>query len=95
MNALLPIIEQLADAPDDPARARWLLACPLSVLMKYQDTIRNRLRCAFFQEGVDYLESELALCRQVRKSGLPNKDNPLRVGMLGIAGFRAFEATEI
>ena len=95
MNPLLPIIEELADAADHPARARWLLSCPLSVLMKYQDTIRNRLRSAFFQDGVDYLEAELALLRQVRKSGLPNKDNPLRVGMLVIAGFPAFGATEI
>lgn len=95
MNPLLPIIEELASAQDHPARARWLLACPLSVLFKYQDTIRNRLQNAFFKDGVDYLEAELALARQVRKAGLPNKDNPYRAGMLAIGGFRAFEATEL
>lgn len=95
MNPLLPIIEELADAPDHAARARWLLACPLSVLFKYQDTIINRLRNAHFPDGVAYVEAELVLARQVRKAGLPNKDNPHRTGMLATAGFRAFEATEI
>lgn len=95
MNPLLPIIEELADAADHTARAKWLLACPLSILMTYQTTIRNRLRHALFSDGVAYLEAELAMARQVRKAGLPNKDNPLRAGMLAIAGFRAFEATEI
>lgn len=95
MNPLLPIIEELADATDDPARARWLLACPLSVLMKYQDTIRNRLRSAFFQDGVAYLEAELALLRQVRKSGLPPGGNPVRPDMLAIADCVAGDPTEI
>lgn len=101
MNALLPIIEQLGDALDDQARARWLLACPITVLFKYQDTIINRLRNGFFQHGVIYLEAELALARQVRVGGLPNMDNPYRGKLLDIAGFRAsapaaaMEATEI
>lgn len=90
MNPLLPIIEELADAADHPARARWLLACPLSVLMKYQDTIRNRLRCAFFQEGVDYLEAELACLRQVRVNGLGPKNNPMLDAMWTIAGSNPF-----
>lgn len=90
MNPLLPIIEELADAADHPARARWLLACPLSVLMKYQDTIRNRLRNAFFQEGIDYLEAELTLCRMVRKNGLVPGENPLTQAMWTIAGVDPF-----
>lgn len=95
MNALLPIIEELADAADHPARARWLLACPLSVLMKYQDTIRNRLMNAFFREGVAYLEAELALCRQVRRDGVTAIDNPLRADMLAIAAFVPADPTEL
>ena len=95
MNPLLPIIEELASAVDHPTRARWLLCCPLSVLFKYQDTIRNRLLNAFFRDGLDYLEAELALARQVRKDGLPNIDNPHRGSMLAIATTPAIEATEI
>jgi len=95
MNAMLPIIEQLDDALDMPAQARWLLQVPISILVKYQETIINRLRNRFFVDGVAYVEAELALLRQVRKAGLPNKDNPLRASMLAIAGFRAVEATEI
>jgi len=95
MNPLLPIIEQLAEAIDDAARARWLLACPLAILITYSMTIRNRLHCAGFVAGIDYLECELVLARAVRKSGLVTHDNPLRLQMLAIAGFRAVEATEL
>lgn len=95
MNPLLPIIEELADALDHPTRAQWLLACPLSVLFKYQDTIRNRLQAAFFKDGVDYLEGELAMARQVRRAGLPNKDNPYREGMIAIAETPAIAATDL
>lgn len=95
MNAMLPIIEELADAIDHPTRAQWLLACPLAVLFKYQDTIRNRLQNAFFKDGVDYLEAELAMARQVRRDGLPNRDNPYRAGMLSIAGYLPAAETEL
>lgn len=91
MNPLLPIIEELADAPDHPARARWLLACPLSVLFKYQDTIRNRLQNAFFRDGIDYLEGEISMARQVRRDGLPNLDNPYRERMLALGQAAAFD----
>lgn len=91
MNALLPIIEELADAPDHPTRARWLLACPLSVLFKYQDTIRNRLQHALFKDGVDYLEGEISMARQVRRDGLPNLDNPYRDRMLAIGRGPVFD----
>ena len=90
MNPLLPIIEELADAQDHPARAAWLLSCPLSVLFKYQETIRNRLRAAFFREGLDYLEAELALARRVRKAGMTADENPMLQAMWDIAGFDPF-----
>lgn len=94
MNPLLPIIEELADAPDHAARARWLLACPLSVLFKYQDTIINRLRNAHFPDGVAYVEAELVRCRVVRSDGLMTADNPLRAGMMVTAALPAADATE-
>lgn len=66
MSDLLPIIEQLADAPDDATRADWLLRCPLSLLMTYEFTIRNRLRAAGFAGGIDYLDQVLSVLRSVR-----------------------------
>lgn len=85
MNALLPIIEELASARDHGERAYWLLGCPLSILLTYQGTIRNRLQNAFFDEGVAYLDAELALARQVRADGIMARDNPLRHRMMVIA----------
>lgn len=95
MNPLLPVIEELADTKDDAARARWLLACPLAILITYSMTIRNRLHCAGFVAGINYLECELVRARAVRKSGLVTHDNPLRVQMLVVAGSRASEASEV
>ena len=83
-NALLPIIEELADAPNHAARAIWLLSCPLAILMTYQTTIRARLRNAGFLEGVDYLDIELATMRSVRHGGIMSVGNPLQVRMIEI-----------
>ena len=66
MSTLLPIIQQLADAPDDAARADWLLRCPLSILMTYQETIRNRLDNDGFEAGCSYLDAMLSVLRSVR-----------------------------
>lgn len=83
-NALLPIIEELADAPNHAARADWLLSCPLAILMTYQTTIRARLRNAGFLDGVEYLEVELARMRSVRGLGSFMMDNPARQIMVEI-----------
>lgn len=91
MTDLLPIIEELASAQDKAERAAWLLAAPLSVLITYQTTIRNRLQVAFFPEGVAYLEGELTAARATRRDGVVVKDNPLRLPMLAIAEHRPFE----
>lgn len=66
MSQLLPIIEILMDSDSDQERADWLLRCPLSVLMTYQATIRQRLAHAGFHGGVAYLEGELVALRGVR-----------------------------
>lgn len=55
MSNLLPIIEQLADAKSHGERARWLLACPVDILGRYDMTIRNRLMHGGFLPGIDYL----------------------------------------
>lgn len=85
MNPLLPIIEELMDAPDHAARARWLLACPLTVLITYQGTIVNRLRHARFPLGVAYVEAEIVRHRRVRRDGLVMDDNLLRRELMAIA----------
>lgn len=85
MNALLPIIEQLDDALDRPTQAEWLLAVPVHILVKYQETIINRLRNRFFAEGIAYVEAELVLLKQVRVRGLAVRENPLRLAMVALA----------
>lgn len=66
MSNLLPIIEELADAPDNTARARWLLACPFSIMLTYDMTIRNRLRHAGFLAGVEYVDAIGVVMRSTR-----------------------------
>ncbi|WP_085032274.1 hypothetical protein [Ensifer aridi] len=71
MTTLLPIIEELADAPDHATRARWLLAAPLAVIIRDQVTIRRLLSAARFHEGLAYLEAEIAALSATRlKDGL-------------------------
>jgi hypothetical protein len=63
MTALLPIVEELLDAPDDAARARWILNAPLDVLLRDQMPIRTALQRAGFQPGITCLAAEIAaLC---------------------------------
>ncbi len=66
MSHLLPIIEQLADARDNQARLEWLMRCPMGILSKYRDTIRNRLMHANFPAGVQYLEAMAIAMQAVR-----------------------------
>ncbi|WP_037437133.1 hypothetical protein [Sinorhizobium fredii] len=66
MTTLLPIIEELADATDHAARARWLLATPLAVLIRDQVTIGRLLSAAGFHEGLAYLAAEIAALSAVR-----------------------------
>lgn len=74
MSDILPIIEELADAPDHAARARWLLAAPLSVLIREQVTVNRLLSAADFHDGLAYLAAEIAALSATRgRDGLaPN-----------------------
>lgn len=76
MNHLLPIIEQLADARDHLARVEWLMRCPIGILSKYGDTIRNRLMHAQFHPGVRYVEAMAVAMQAVRD---PNGELPEQV----------------
>ncbi|CCE96166.1 hypothetical protein SFHH103_01669 [Sinorhizobium fredii HH103] len=66
MTTLLPIIEELADAPDQAARARWLLGVPLAFLIRDQVTIGRLLSAAGFHEGLAYLAAEIAALSATR-----------------------------
>lgn len=74
MTSLLPILEELADAPDPAARARWLLEVPLSVLIREQVTVHRLLTAAGFHEGLAYFAAEIAALSATRgRDGLaPN-----------------------
>lgn len=85
MSNLLPAIEELSDCQTHYDRAKWLLECPLSILLTYSTTIRNRLLLAGFNFGLDYLEAEIACARAMRRDGLSVKENPLRSDMRNIA----------
>lgn len=63
---MLPIIEQLASAPDHAFRARWLLRVPEYVLARDQVTIRTLLSAARFQAGLAALDAEVAASAAVR-----------------------------
>lgn len=93
MNALLPIIEQLAAAPDHPARAQWLLKCPLSILLKYRATIVNRLMGKGFVDGVCFVEAERAAFHKVRHDGRASND--WLVAMIAIAACGPLDPTEL
>ncbi|AWI57167.1 hypothetical protein [Sinorhizobium fredii] len=66
MTTLLPIIEELADASDHPARARWLLETPLAVLIRDQVTVARLLSASGFHEGLAYLAAEIAALSATR-----------------------------
>ncbi|RVJ67373.1 hypothetical protein [Sinorhizobium medicae] len=74
MTSMLPIIEELADAPDHEARARWLLEVPLAVIIRDQVTIHRLLSAAGFYEGLAYFAAEITALSTTRgRDGLaPN-----------------------
>ncbi len=83
-NLLVDEIQQLSDCRSHGERADWLLTAPLSILARYEMTIRNRLLIAGFREGVDYLEWELARFRARRRDGeMPWTNEHTRVVMFG------------
>jgi hypothetical protein len=100
MSALLPIIEELADAPGHAARARWLMAAPHSVLLRDQVDIRRLLTAAGFHEGLAYFEADIAaLCAVRGRDGLAPETVRLtreyaRIGVQVIARGGAGEGRE-
>lgn len=66
MTQFLPIIEELADAADNSARARWLLEVPLAVIIRDQVTIQRLLSVAGFHEGLAYFAAEIAALSATR-----------------------------
>jgi len=70
----LPILEELTDASDHAARARWLLEVPLSVLIRDQVAVHRLLSAADFHEGLAYMAAEIAALSATRgRDGLaPN-----------------------
>lgn len=79
MTALLPIIDELASAPDHVSRAHWLLAAPLAVLARDLAQVRPLLEAAGFREGLAYLDFEVAVLSAVRgPDGLP----PIAISMM-------------
>lgn len=61
-----PLVELLADAQTEEERAAWLLACPLSLLLSEEPTIRRVLQTAGFAQGLVYLGVETSSLRCVR-----------------------------
>ncbi|WP_426229309.1 hypothetical protein [Pararhizobium sp. DWP3-4] len=68
MTIMLPIIEQLANAPDDAMRARWLLRVPEQVLSRDHVAIHDLLVTAGFQDGIAALNAEVAASSAIRDS---------------------------
>lgn len=66
MTSLLPILEELADARDNVARALWLLEVPLTVLIREQVTVNRLLSAAGFHEGLAYLAAEITALSAIR-----------------------------
>ncbi|TCM56169.1 hypothetical protein C8J36_103539 [Rhizobium sp. PP-F2F-G48] len=62
----LPTVEILADKQDDAGRASWLLAQPISALLREAMSIRVVLRKAGCQWGVDALDIEVS-CAYARR----------------------------
>jgi hypothetical protein len=66
MTAMLPIIEQLANAPNDAMRSRWLLRVPEHVLSRDHVAIHDLLVACRFQDGVTALNAEVAASSAIR-----------------------------
>ena len=73
MNALLPIVEELADCETDAQRADWLLRVPASIISRDCSTIRRILMEARFAFGLQAFEVEYAAIHATRlaNGGLP------------------------
>lgn len=57
---LLPIVEELRDAPTHADRAEWLSIVPEGVIMRDHLRIRALLEKDGFEEGADYLSTLVA-----------------------------------
>ncbi len=63
MTLHVPIIDELIAAPDDAARARWLLQVPAGLLYSDHLEIKAVLQSAGFSAGLAALSAEIAsLC---------------------------------
>lgn len=63
---LVDEIEQLQDCRTSADFAKWLLACPLSKLNKYEFTIRNRLQLRGMGFGIFYMDAMVKMLRLPR-----------------------------
>lgn len=66
MSTLLPLIEQFHNARRDAERARLLLTCPASILMKYSHVFGDACARARFEDGADYVGAFVASMHAVR-----------------------------
>lgn len=67
--SLVEEIEQLQNCRTHQECAQWLLTCPLSKLMTYEQTIKAKLRTRGFLIGVEHLDHLLAQLRAPRVNG--------------------------
>jgi len=86
MNALLPIVEELADCETDAQRADWLLRVPAGVICRDSSAIRLILVEARFTLGVQAFDLEFAAINATRLAdgGLP------QTVVLGVQAVRSF-----
>jgi len=86
MNALLPIVEELADCETDAQRADWLLRVPAGVICRDSSAIRRILMEARFTLGVQAFDLEFAALNATRLAdgGLP------QTVVLGVQAVRSF-----
>ena len=86
MNALLPIVEELADCETDAQRADWLLRVPAGVICRDSSAIRRILMEARVTLGVQAFDLEFAALTATRLAdgGLP------QTVVLGVQAVRSF-----
>ncbi len=63
---MLPILRQMHEADGDQERAKLLLACPDTILMKYASVFGEACARAQFEDGQDYILRRLTNMRAVR-----------------------------
>ncbi|GAB5505806.1 MAG: hypothetical protein Rhirs2KO_09690 [Rhizobiaceae bacterium] len=66
LDALLPVLRQIADARDDRARARILLAVDDATLLKHAANFQRYCRAARFDAGHAFVALRVAGLRHVR-----------------------------